>query len=318
LSRFTSGCRAAALIWLLALAPVSPPAPRTAAQPDTPVQADTLAQPVVVIDDRGREVRLPAPARRIVALAPHLAELAHDVGAGAALVGVVRGSDYPASVTRLAAVGDAAGVDLERILALRPDLVLGWSSGNRAADLERLERLGLPVFISEPRQLRGVPATLRRLGTLAGTQAQAQRAAQAFESGLARLGERPHAPRVPAFVQIWENPLMTVNGQHLISDVLFTCGGRNVFADLPTLAGSVSLESVLVADPALIIVSLPSAADALAFWKRLPRLRAVRTGSVHAIDPDLLTRATPRILEGVEKVCGLIRDQESGIRYQWR
>jgi iron complex transport system substrate-binding protein len=276
----------------------------------------TLARPAPVEDDRGKVLRLQAPARRIVALAPHLAELAFDAGAGGALVGAVRGSDYPLQVKRLPVIGDAAGLDVERILALRPDLVLGWRSGNRASDLERLEALGLPVFVSEPRRLRDVPAALRRLGTLAGTRREAERAAQAFEAALAR-NTAPSSSPVSVFVEIWHSPLMTVNGEHLISDVLAACGGLNVFAGMRALAGSVDVESVLAADPQVIIAATPPGQDALAAWRALARLRAVQSGRLHAIDPDLLTRATPRILEGVERVCGwLARDQESGIRSQ--
>jgi iron complex transport system substrate-binding protein len=289
LNRSSLGRRLAALICLLTFAPVC------------------LAQPIAVTDDRGRVVRLPVAARRIVVLAPNLAELSYDAGAGSALAGVVRGSDYPAPVARLPAVGDAAGIDLERVLSLRPDLVLAWLSGNRASDLERIEGLGIPVYGSEPRRLRDVPATLRRLGTLAGTKSQAERAAVAFEAGLSRLSARAQTQPLSVFVQIWDSPLMTVNEQHLISDVLAACGGRNVFAGLPTLAGSVSLEAVLAADPAVIIVATAPGQDATAAWRRLPRLRAVQAGRVHAIDPDLIARATPRILDGVEKVCGWLR-----------
>jgi iron complex transport system substrate-binding protein len=266
-----------------------------------------LAGPAPVEDDRGKVLHLRSPARRIAVLAPHLAELAFDAGAGSAVVGAVRGSDYPPEATRLPVIGDAAGLDLERILALRPDLVLGWLSGNRASDIERLEALGLPVFVSEPRRLRDVPATLRRVGTLAGTRAAAERAAQAFETRLARLAAPSPAPPVTVFVEIWHSPLMTVNGAHLISDVLAACEGRNVFAGMPALAGSVSAESVLAVDPQVIIAATPPGQDALAAWRALPRLRAVQAGRLHAIDPDLLTRGTPRILDGVEKVCGWLR-----------
>jgi iron complex transport system substrate-binding protein len=266
-----------------------------------------LARSAPVADDRGRVLRLQAPARRIAALSPHLAELAFDAGAGGALIAAVRGSDYPPEVKRLPTIGDAAGLDLERILALRPDLVLGWLSGNRATDLERLERLGLPVFVSEPRRLRDVPATLRRVGTLAGTLAAAEHAARAFEARLARLTPPSISPPVSVFVEIWHSPIMTVNGAHLISEVLAVCGGHNVFAGMPTLAGSVGLEAVLAADPQVIIAATPPGQDALAAWRALPRLRAVRGGHLHAIDPDLLTRATPRILDGVEQVCAWLR-----------
>lgn len=264
------------------------------------------AQTVAATDDRGRTLRLPAPARRIVALAPNLAELAFDAGAGAALVGVVRGSDYPAQVSALPAVGDAAGIDLERVVALRPDLVLAWLSGNRASDLERIERLGVPVFAAEARRLRDVPATLRRIGALAGTAAQAERAALGFERRLAQIASRP-SPRQPSvFVQIWDSPLMTVNAQHLITDVLAACGARNAFAGLPALAGSVDVEAVLSADPDVILVAAPSGRDATAAWRRFPNLRAVRAGRLVQIDPDLITRASPRILEGVERVCAQV------------
>jgi iron complex transport system substrate-binding protein len=266
-----------------------------------------LARSAPVADDRGKVLRLQFPARRIAALSPHLAELTFDAGAGGALIAAVRGSDYPPEVKRLPTIGDAAGLDLERILALRPDLVLGWLSGNRATDIERLERLGLPVFVSEPRRLSDVPATLRRMGTLAGTRAAAEHAARAFEARLARLRPPSVSPPVSVFVEIWHTPMMTVNGAHLISEVLAACGGHNVFADLPALAASVGVEAVLAADPQVIIAATPPGQDALAAWQALPRLRAVRAGRLHPIDPDLLTRATPRILDGVEQVCAWLR-----------
>ncbi len=258
-------------------------------------------------------MQLSRPAIRIVALAPHLSELVYAAGAGDRLVGVVRGSDYPAAVTGLPQVGDAAGLDVERILALRPDLILAWASGNRPSDVRRLESLGLTVFTSEPRRVGDVATTLARIGTLAGTPATARRAADDYQVGLRRLAQ-PSAVPVPVFIEIWDRPLMTVNGEHLISDAVATCGGSNVFAGLPSLAPSVSLEAVLAADPALILVAVAPSQDALAGWRRFPRLQAVATGRVYAIDPDLVARATPRLLLGIEKVCGLLRDVGSARR----
>jgi iron complex transport system substrate-binding protein len=248
-------------------------------------------------------------AQRIVALAPHLAELVHDAGAGDRLVGAVRGSDYPAAVLDVPGVGDAAGIDVEKVLALRPDLVLAWATGNRATDVARLEALGLRVFRSEPRTLEDVAASLRRIGRLAGTYPAADAAARRFETALARVAPARtdgHAPAV--FIQIWDSPLMTVNGAHLASGLVSRCGGRNVFAALPVLAGSVSLESVLAADPQTIIATAaPGREQAVtADWQRWPKMRAVAAGRVHVIHPDLLTRATPRILEGLSLVCGWI------------
>lgn len=280
------------------------------------IAAAALAAPVV--DDAGRRLAADAPPRRIVALAPHLAELVHAAGAGDRLVGTVRGADFPDAVRGLPSVGDAAGIDAERVLALRPDLVLAWTSGNRPADLARLERAGLTVFRSEPRALDDVGATLRRIGKLAGTADAAESAALRYEAALARVappdgvarraprgGEKP-PPKV--FVQIWDRPLMTVNGGHLISRLVSRCGGRNAFADLPVLAGSISLEAVLAADPEVILAAVAPGQEpaAVAAWQRWPQLRAVAAGRVHAIDADLVTRATPRILAGVERVCGWV------------
>jgi iron complex transport system substrate-binding protein len=262
-----------------------------------------------VPDDAGHLLAGEPPARRIVALAPHLAELVHAAGAGGALVGSVRGSDYPASVRVLPSVGDAAGIDAERVLALRPDLVLAWTSGNRAADLARLERAGLRLFYSEPRTLADVGRSLRRIGALAGTAQAGEAAARRFETALARLSAPAPGARSPGvFVQIWSNPLMTVNGEHLISEIVSRCGGRNVFADLPVLAGSVDLEAMLAADPELVLAVVAPGQEqaALARWQRWPQLRAVSGARLHAVNGDLVTRATPRVLDGAQRVCAWI------------
>ncbi len=262
-----------------------------------------------VVDDAGHGLQADPPARRIVALAPNLAELVFAAGAGAQLVGTVRGSDYPAAAAHVTGVGDAAGIDVERVLALRPDLVLAWASGNRPADVARLEALGLRVYRSEARTLEDVASSLRRIGQLAGTASTADAAAREYENALAAIAHRVAPGTQPTvFIQIWDSPLMTVNGQHLVSRIVERCGGRNVFANLPVLAGSVSLEAVLAADPDLIVAAVaPGGEPAVTHtWRRWPKLRAVARGEVHAIDADLVTRATPRVLQGVRSVCAWI------------
>ncbi|HZP85673.1 MAG TPA: cobalamin-binding protein [Burkholderiales bacterium] len=267
------------------------------------------------VDDRGKAVTLAQPAQRVVALAPNLAELVADAGAGAALVGVVRGSDYPSSLSRLPLVGDAAGIDIERVFALRPDLILAWRSGNRAGDIATLEQLGMRVFVVEPDDLVSVGRLLRRLGALLGTAKAANRVAADYEAKLAALTQAKGASApVSAFVQIWDAPLMTVNGKHLISDVLARCGARNVFDDLPVLAGSVSIEAVLARDPALIIAALPPGRQPERQWARWQRLQAVRSGRIYAIDPDLLARSTPRILLGLQQVCMWVAQARNQLR----
>lgn len=259
-----------------------------------------------VMDDVGREVRLAAPAQRIVSLAPHITELLYAAGAGAALVGAVEFSDYPPEALSLPRVGGHDRFDVERILALRPDLVVAWKSSTGGSAVERIRELGIPVFLSEPRRLGDIPEDLLRLGRLAGTEAEARRAAERFRSRLQTLRERyAGAAPVRVFYQIWHQPLMTVNGDHLISDVIRLCGGVNVFADLPVLAPQVNVEAVLAADPEVIIagglaVERPEWREA---WRTWSSLAAVRDDHLYFIHPDLIQRHTPRVLEGAEQLC---------------
>ena len=179
------------------------------------------AEPVEVTDDSGAVLTLSAPARRVVALAPHLTELLYAAGGAARVVGVDSYSRYPATVATLPRVGDAAGLDLERILALRPELAFGWLSGNKGSDLACLRQLGVPLFLSEPRHLADIPRTLRIIGQLLGTSATAEQQARAFEAKLQALQAHAAGGRtVSVFFEVWHQPLSSVNGEHLISDLL--------------------------------------------------------------------------------------------------
>jgi iron complex transport system substrate-binding protein len=275
-----------------------------------------LPAAIRVVDDLGQSVELARPARRIVSLAPHITELLFDAGAGAAVVGVSEFSDFPAPARDLPRVGGGGGIDLEAVVALHPDLVIAWASGNPAAQVQRLRALGLAVFHSEPRTLADIPRTLQRFGRLAGTEAAAQRAATAYDRRLHRLRER-YAWRRPVrvFYQAWDRPLMTVNGAHIISDVLALCGGVNIFADQPGLAPQVSTEAVLVRDPQVILIGTgdDDAGPLTARWQRWPRMQAVRDGHVLAVQRDLLVRMTPRLLDGAGEVCELL-DRVRGVR----
>ena len=259
----------------------------------------------VLIDDRGVAVTVPDTPPRLIALSPHLAEIVYAAGAGGRLAAVVRHSDYPEAVRALPQVGDAMRVDLERIVALKPDLVLAWKSGNPAHDVERIERLGFPVFVTEPRRLTDIARLIRTAGALAGTEAQAEEAASAFERelGALRARHRDAAP-VRVFYEIWHRPLLTVNGEHLISDVITLCGGVNVFADVPVLTPSVSFEAVLAARPDMILggssAMRPGALDAE--WRAM-RVRELRALPVREVPPDLIQRQTGRIAQGARAVC---------------
>lgn len=261
---------------------------------------------ITVADDRGKAVTLAGPAQRIIALAPSVTELVYAAGAGDRLVGVARYSDYPSAAATVAQIGDATRIDFERVLSLKPDLVIGWESGNHAADVEQLERFGLPVFMVEPATLGAISRSLRAVGTLAGTAATAQSAAEMFERGVAVLRERYGArARVRVFYEIWHEPLMTVNGRHMISDVIQLCGGANVFAALATLTPVVSLEGVIAAQPEVVLggSSATTMEEFAAQWRRYGHFANLQDVRALYVDPDRIQRQTPRMLQGAQAVC---------------
>ncbi|HUW36435.1 MAG TPA: cobalamin-binding protein [Rhodocyclaceae bacterium] len=261
---------------------------------------------IAVQDDAGQTVRLAAPARRIVSLAPHITENLYAAGAGAFIVGVVDYSDYPAAAKKLPRVGGYDRLDLEAILALKPDLVIAWDSGNQAGQLAKLKALGLPLFISRPLKLDDIAADIARFGELAGTTAVAIPEARAVRARVAEMRARYSTrPPVRSFYQIWNRPLVTVNGEQLISDVMRLCGADNVFAGLSQLAPTVSIEAVLAANPEAIIASGADATrpEWLDMWKRWKDLTAVARGNLFFVPPDLINRPTPRVLEGARMLC---------------
>ncbi len=258
-------------------------------------------------DDRGREVALSRPAQRIVSLAPMVTELLFAAGAGDRVVGVTAFSDFPAQARRLPQVGNSVSLDYERILALRPDLVVAWGSGTNRADIERLEGLGIAVFALEPRRLADIEAALARLARLAATPDAAGVAARGFRRDLAALRTHFHgrAP-VSVFLQISDRPLMTLSDAHMVGEVLGLCGGRNVFGALGALAPQVGIEDVLRADPQAILVSDSLGAEAVEGWRARRGLRAVAHGQVYPFAADVTLRQTPRIVEGARRICELL------------
>ena len=276
---------------------------------------------IELTDDAGQRIVLAEPARRIVSLAPHITEILFAAGAGERVVGVVAYSDYPEAARALPQVGGYTQIDLEAIVGLRPDLVIGWRSGNRDAHLARLQAMGIPVFLNEPRNLDDVARSLEQIGRLAGSEDAARAAATAFRARHAALAAR-HAsqPPVRTFYQIWDRPLMTINDEHLIADVIRLCGGSNVFGSLTQLAPTIGVEAVLAANPEAIVASGMGDArpEWLDQWARWPQLEATRRDNLFFIPPELIQRHTPRILDGAERLCAQLetaraRRQAAGV-----
>lgn len=313
--RSFAGGLLAALLAVPLVAPVAAAAASVASASSPAAASAAAPNPITVIDDVGRTVTLPAPARRVISVAPHATELLYAAGGGAAMVGAVSYSDYPEAARALPRVGDNRSLDLERIVALKPDLIVVWRHGNADRQTAQLAALGIPLYFSEPKRLDDVAVSLDKLGRLLGTREQADRAAADYRQRIAALRARYAArPPVTVFLQIWDRPLTTLNGAQIVSDVLTLCGGRNVFAALQPVAPTVSDEAVLAANPEAIVATAQgaTASDAslpsLDRWRRWPSLAAVARSNLFAVDGDWLTRPTPRLALGAEQVC---RDLET-------
>lgn len=270
------------------------------------LQAADLAAGIVVQDYLGREVVLPGEARRIVALAPHIVENLYAAGAGDRIVGAVQYSDYPQQAKQIPRVGSFNAFSMEAIIMSRPDLIIMWGSGNGMTTLEKLETLHIPVFVSEPRTLQDIPRSLRLLGMLAGTATHGETAARHFESEVALLRDtHRNDKQLAVLLQLWHQPLQTVNGDHLISEIIALCGAHNAFADAKTLAPKLNIESVLQRNPDVIIgsgagVERPTWLDD---WLDYPSLTAAQSRALFYINPDHILRPTPRVLLGARELC---------------
>ena len=257
-----------------------------------------------------------APPRRIVSLTPHITELLFAIGAGEWIVGTVQFSNYPPEAQKIPRIGSHEQFDMEAILKLAPDLVIGWPGGNPQAQLKKLEQLGFSLFYSDPKRMTDIPLDMRRLGERVGTTAIASAQATKFEQAYQQLRQRfANKTKVRVFYQIWNHPLMTVNGQHLIDDIIRLCGGDNIFAALPILAPTVSIEAVLQADPQAIIASgmAEERPEWLDDWRQWPQLTAVSQNNLFVIPPDLIQRHTPRIIMGATKMC----EHLEAVRNKW-
>ena len=261
------------------------------------------AQTISVHDDTGQQVSLSRPAARIISLSPHITELLFAAGAGDKLVGVVEYSDFPEAAKSIERIGNHSSIDLERISLLKPDLVIAWDSGNPRAALEKVRQLGYPLFLSEPRSLADIASSMRRFSKLANTEKMADKAVTEFEKGFDQLKNQYKTEDVvTVFYEIWYQPMMTVNGQHIISEVIELCGGRNVFSQLTSLAPNISIESVIAANPQVIIAG-SNIGQRLLDWQRWKNMDAVRFNNLYHVEWDHINRHSPRILRAVEEVC---------------
>ena len=261
---------------------------------------------VCATDDQGEKICLEQTATRIATLSPGATELAWSAGAGDRVVAVVDYSDYPPAAKDVSSVGSHTRLDMERLLELEPDLVVAWVTGNPTEQVELLEELGLPVFAIEPRSFQAVSHTIERLATLAGTEAEGFAEAERFRRGIAELwAEYANADPVPVFYQVWDQPLMTVNDEHLIGEMIQLCGGDNVFGGIERLVPRISPEAVISANPEAILAGGMGEENRhwLTRWQDFPGITAVARDNLFFIPPSLVQRPTPRMLKGTRLFC---------------
>ena len=261
---------------------------------------------ICVRDDSGADVCLSKPAQRIIALSPGATELIYAAGGGDQVIAAVSYCDYPEAAKALPRVGSYNRFDQEAILAQKPDLLIAWIEGNPAEQLAKLKSLGLTIYYTQLNDFDDVSSSLERLGKLAGSETQAKLAADKFRAGIAELEDRySQSAPVTVFQQIWSNPLMTVNNEHIISEATRICGGVNVFGNLPNLSARIDNEAVLAADPEAIIAGSMGEEnrDWLDEWLRFSGLTPVRRNNLFFIPPSTIQRPTPRLLEGTTLLC---------------
>lgn len=258
------------------------------------------------VDDFGRKVTPAHVPPRIVSLAPGATEMLFAAGAGQYLVATSEYSDEPPAARRLPRIGDSNAIDVERLVVLRPDVAVVWPGGNNAAQIAKIQNLRIPIYQHRINALVDLAPSVRRLGVLAGTQAQAEAAAAALETRLRALKARyANKKSVRVLLQVWNRPIYTVGGRQIMSDVLNTCGAENVFGDLPDLSPAVELEAVIARNPDVIVAAAPrpAAEEWARDWKKFGTLRAVRTRNVLVFEDQRLSRLGPSVLAAGEALC---------------
>lgn len=258
-----------------------------------------------MVDDDGRTVTLSGPAKRIISTAPHITELLYEAGGAGHIVGVTDYSNYPAEAQSLPLVGDNRQIDIERVMALKPDLLIVWKGGNPPRQINQLERFGIPVFYSDPQKMDDIPETLVRFGILVGQPEKGKEKAQAWQQRLKSLARQYKGrPVLNVFYQISERPLYTLNGKHIVSEGIRICGGQTIFSDLKVIAPRVGIEDVLEKNPDVIFISRSGGSvNGVNFWRRFSVMEAVRQNNLYEVDPDVMDRPGPRLIDGLSALC---------------
>ena len=270
------------------------------------VCAAPLKADLVFNDDSGSVFTLKRPVTRIVSLAPHITESLFAAGAGKYIVGVVAYSDYPPAATKIKQIGSYKKIDIEAVIDLQPDIVVAWGAGNDNLQIEQLKKLGINVYIDDPRKIQDIADAIEDYGRMVGNMRESIEVAQEFRLRYRAIRKKySQRAKLRGFYQVWNKPLITINDQHLITDVMRICGINNMFGDLNQLAPRISIESVIEKDPQMIVASGMGEAkpEWLDDWRKWKNLQAVKYDNLYFIPPAIIQRHAPRILDAAERLC---------------
>ncbi len=261
---------------------------------------------VQVTDYKGNIVKLEQPAETIVALAPHIVENVFTAGSGSKLVGVSDYSDFPKQASNIPIVSGFEKINFEKIIELNPDLILVWQTGNPHSGVDHLRSLGFKIYVDEPHTLQDIAKSIQDIGILGGTSDIANKAAQKYLDELNKIIKKhENHEKITSFYQVWNSPLQTLNGEHIISNALEACGGINIYQDEFAIAPTVNLESVIERDPQVIFAGQSTGhKDFLVEqWKQWPNMQSVKNNHLFYVHADHIQRHSVRILYGVKKIC---------------
>lgn len=243
--------------------------------------------------------------QRIISLAPHTTELIYALGAGKRLVAVSDYSNYPSQAAKLPSVANHNGVNFEKIIRLKPDLIVAWQGGNKPQDLAKLDSLGFSLYLSNPQHPMQIAQDIQALGQRIGQAGEGKKLSDTFTRSLNRLKTKyAGLPKVSVFYYLWPAPMMTIGKEAWASHLLTLCGATNIFADSAIAYPQVNIEQIARRHPQKIIAAMNiSLQEAKSFWQTK---RGVITAPLAVADPDVLHRFTPRLLDGLSSLCELI------------
>ncbi|MCK8102768.1 cobalamin-binding protein [Pseudoalteromonas sp. 2CM36K] len=256
---------------------------------------------------------------RIVALAPHIVENLYAIGAGDLIVGTLDYADYPQEATKIERIGGYNGISIEKLLMLKPDMVIAWKNGNQAEDLAKIKRLGIELYLSDPRFIEGVASEILKLGQITGHIEQSKKVAETFTAKLNAIKvTQKDKTTLTGFYQLWPEPMMTVSKNTWINQLIETCQVTNVFANSDTDYPQISIENVIVTKPQVIIIPDEKSKRVIPTvnWQQWPEIPAVKYEQFISVNADLLHRFTPRMLDGLAQMCDKVDISREFIKSQ--